>query len=279
MGKATLIHNRKLSILHLFAAVVIQFLSFPLTASFAFSISEVYFLFEDRVTTVIPFVPLLPNGKNKCLLCVSFSKECFSSFSLRIQPDFIRSYPGRSSFGFFFFHESWNSEHLQRNTIKTSRNVSRKLKPNRRARTAPEAENTIWTDKQPSGFIDPKSQINSNRWPETGSYTQKLRHLVPELKRFHPAAEEISSFCRAGKNNNGQDISPSSSTPPPQHTSYLSWRYRYGSQHTLPSVHKVRATSFRKLPPILMCFWQNVLGFRPAATTPFQLFKRWPITQ
>lgn len=91
MGKATLIHNRKLSILHLFAAVVIQFLSFPLTASFAFSISGVYFLFEDRVTTVIPFVPLLPNGKNKCLLCFSFSKECFSSFSRRIQPDFLRS--------------------------------------------------------------------------------------------------------------------------------------------------------------------------------------------
>lgn len=91
MSKATLIHNRKLSILHLFAAIVIQFLSFPLTASFAFSISGVYFLFEDRVTTVIPFVPLLPNRKNKCLLCFSFSKECFGSFSRRIQPDFFRS--------------------------------------------------------------------------------------------------------------------------------------------------------------------------------------------
>lgn len=112
---------------------------------------------------------------------------------------------GTEFFWIFFFHESWNSEHLQRNTIKTSRDVSRKLKPERRA--APEAENTIWTDKQPSGFIDPKSQINSNRRPETGSYTQKLHHLVvPELKRFHPAAEEINSFCRGSKNNNVQDI-------------------------------------------------------------------------
>lgn len=111
----------------------------------------------------------------------------------------------------FFFHESWKSEHLQTNMIKTSRDVSRKLKADCGA--APEAENTIWTDKQPSGFIDPKSQINSNRRPETGLYTQMLRHLVvPELKRFHPAAEEISLFC-CSKNNNGQDISPFSSTP------------------------------------------------------------------
>lgn len=72
--KVILTHNRKLSILHLFA-LIIQFLSFPLTASFAFSISGVYFLFEDRVTTVIPFVPLLPNSRNKCFLRLVFNKE------------------------------------------------------------------------------------------------------------------------------------------------------------------------------------------------------------
>lgn len=50
-----------------------------------------------------------------------------------------------------------------------------------------------------------------------------LRHLVvPELKRLHPAAEEIRLFCHGGKNNNGQNISPSSSTPLPlQHTSHI----------------------------------------------------------
>lgn len=102
MGKATSIHNRKLSILHLFAAVVIQFLSVPHTASFAFSISGVYFLFEGRVTTVIPFVPLLPNGKNKCFLRFGFSTACFSSLSRRNQPDFTPSLPGLTYFGFFF---------------------------------------------------------------------------------------------------------------------------------------------------------------------------------
>lgn len=78
--KVILTHNRKLSILHLFA-LIIQFLSLPLTASFAFSISGVYFLFEDRVTTVIPFVPLLPNSRNKCFFRLGFNKEYFSSFS------------------------------------------------------------------------------------------------------------------------------------------------------------------------------------------------------
>lgn len=105
MGKVISTHNRKLSILHLFAPVVIQFLSFPLTASFAFSISGVYFLFEDRVTTVIPFVPVLPNGKNKCFLRLGL--ECFSSFSQRIQPDFIWPKPGQSYFRSVFFLSSW----------------------------------------------------------------------------------------------------------------------------------------------------------------------------
>lgn len=158
--KVILTNNRKLSILHLFT-LIIQFLSFPLTASFAFSISGVYFLFEDRVTADIPFVPLLPNGRNKCFLRPGFDKEYFSSFSHRIQPDFIWPKPWQSYFG-SFFHDNWTSEHFHRNTIKTTRDVSHKLKPDCRAQTASEAENTIWTDKQPSGFIDPESQINTS---------------------------------------------------------------------------------------------------------------------
>lgn len=94
--KVILTHNRKLSILNLFA-LIIQFLPFPCTASFAFSISGVYFLFEDRVTAVIPFVPLLPNSRNKCFLLI--------------------------------FHDNWTSEHFQRNTIKSTQDVSHKLKP------------------------------------------------------------------------------------------------------------------------------------------------------
>lgn len=87
-GKSDFDTYRKLSIFHLFT-LIIQILSFPLTASFAFSISGVYFLFKDRVTTVIPFVPLLPNSRNKCCLRLGFNKKYFSSFSQRIQPDFI----------------------------------------------------------------------------------------------------------------------------------------------------------------------------------------------
>lgn len=158
--KVILTHNRKLSILHLFA-LIIQFLSFPLTASFAFSISGVYFLFTDRVTTVIPFVPVLPISRNKCFLRLGFNKEYFSSLSQRIQPNFISPKTWQSYFG-SFFHDNWTSEHiLNRNTIKTTRDVSHKLKPDWRAQTASEAENTIWTDKQQSSFIDPKSQINT----------------------------------------------------------------------------------------------------------------------
>lgn len=146
-----LTHNRKLSILHLLA-LIIQFLSLPLTASFAFSISGVYFLFEDRVTPVIPFVPLLPNSRNKCFFRLGFNKEYFSSFSQSIQPDSISPCPWQSYFG-SFCHNNWTSEHfLKRNTIKTTRDFSHKLKPDCRAQTASEAENPIWTDKQQSSF-------------------------------------------------------------------------------------------------------------------------------
>lgn len=154
--KVILTHNRKLSILHLFA-LIIQFLSFPHTASFAFSISGVYFLFEDRVTAVIPFVPLLPNSRNKCFLHLGFQQGTLQ----RIQPDLIQPKPQQSYSG-SIFHDNWTSEHFQRNTLKSTRDVSHKLKPACKAQTASEAENMIWTDKQPSGFIDPGSQINTS---------------------------------------------------------------------------------------------------------------------
>lgn len=77
---------------------------------------------------------------------------------------------------------------------------SLKWKPDRRAETESEAENTAWTDKEPLGFIDPKRQINAGfkrralrRWVTSWALRPKAVLQKTKLGLFFPPGSENSN--------------------------------------------------------------------------------------
>lgn len=70
-----------------------------------------------------------------------------------------------------------------------------------RTRTAPVAEHTIWMDKQPSSFTDPKRQMSSAHRACNGLvHSDASSYCGPcELKLFHPAQRNKLVFLVVAK--------------------------------------------------------------------------------